>query len=80
MRSIGSATERPSGVPDTPEWLTAREAALRMRVGVKAIYAEVRAGRLKAARVGGRRALRFRPSWIDDSLAASVEGRSAGEL
>ena len=46
------------------QWLTAREAAVRMRVSVKTIYAEVSAGRLRAARVGGRRALRFRAEWI----------------
>ena len=38
------------------QWLRAREAAVRMRVSVKTIYAEVSAGRLRAARVGGRRA------------------------
>lgn len=49
-------------------WLTVEEAALRARCGVKTIYREVRAGRLRAARVGGRRELRLLPEWVDDWL------------
>lgn len=49
-------------------WLTVVEAAERARCGVKTLYREVRAGRLKAARIGGRRELRFLPEWIDQWL------------
>lgn len=49
-------------------WLTVREAAARGRCSMKTIYREVRAKRLRAAVVGGRRALRFRAEWIDDWL------------
>lgn len=55
---------------DARIWLVTTEAAARARVGVKTVFREVRAGRLKAARVGGRRELRFRPSWIDEWLEA----------
>ena len=51
-------------VSPTP-WITVNEAAKRARCGVKLIYREVRAGRLKAVRVGGRRELRLRADWID---------------
>lgn len=57
-------------------WLDVSEAAARARVGNKLIYREVKAGRLKAARVGGRRQLRFRAQWIDawlDSTSQPVE-------
>ena len=54
-------------VPETP-WLTVREAADRARCGTKLIYREVRAGRLQATRVGGRRELRFLAEWIDEWL------------
>ena len=53
--------ERELGTP----WITVDEAASRARCGVKLIYREVRADRLKAVHVGGRRELRLRPEWID---------------
>jgi excisionase family DNA binding protein len=43
-------------------------AADRARVGPKTIYKEVAAKRLKAAKVGGRRELRFLAEWIDQWL------------
>jgi len=58
-------TTRPS------PWLTVPEAAQRARVGTKTIYAEVKAGRLRAARIGGRRDLRVLCTWVDDWLVAS---------
>jgi excisionase family DNA binding protein len=61
----------------TKRWLTTEEAAARMRVGVKTVYREVRAGRLRAARIGGRRSLRFTADWVDDCLAATVAERPA---
>lgn len=54
---------------DTP-WLTfgdnsAQERAKRSR---RFLSKEVKAGRLRAAVVGGRRELYFRPEWIDQWL------------
>ena len=49
-------------------WLTVKDAARRARCGVKTIYREVKAKRLKAARLGGRRELRLLPEWIDEWL------------
>jgi excisionase family DNA binding protein len=46
-------------------WLTVTEAADRARCGPKLIYREVRAKRMKAARVGGRRELRLLSEWVD---------------
>ena len=59
-----------NSTPRSP-WRTAEEAATRARAGVKLIYREVKAGRLRAARVGGRRDLRFRDEWIDEFLEAT---------
>jgi excisionase family DNA binding protein len=55
-------------------WLTVAEAAQRARCGVKTVYREVQVGRLRAARIGGRRELRLRPEWVDAWLeqAAAV--------
>ena len=52
-------------------WLTVEQAALRAQVGVKTVYREVRAGRLRAARIGGRRELRFLAEWVDAWLMAA---------
>lgn len=46
-------------------WLTVHEAAPYARCGVKVLYRAVRNGRLRAARLGGRRELRLRREWID---------------
>jgi excisionase family DNA binding protein len=53
-------------------WLTVAEAAERARCGVKTVYREVRAGRLSAARIGGRRELRLLPEWVDQWLIANT--------
>lgn len=58
---------------DQPVWLDATSAAARAQVGRRIIYAEVTAGRLKAARVGGRRELRFRIEWVDTWLEAAAQ-------
>ena len=58
-------------MPDSP-WLTAAEAAHRARVGVKTIYRETRAGKLRGARVGGRRELRYLPDWVDSWLESTA--------
>ncbi len=51
--------------------MTVREAAARARCGTKAIYREVAAGRLRAARIGGRRDLRMLAEWVDQWLLAT---------
>jgi excisionase family DNA binding protein len=53
-------------------WLTVVEAAARAKVSKRLIYSEVRAGRLRAAKVSGRRQLRFTPQWVDDWLIAAA--------
>ena len=53
-------------------WWTRRDAALYAHVSEATIGREVRAGRLRSVRVGGRRTLRFRRDWIDEWLSASL--------
>ena|ERR1700752_2839886 len=63
--------DRPA-VSASSTWLTLRDASARAKCGAATLRREVRTGRLRAARVGGRRALRFRAEWIDGWLQASV--------
>ena len=53
-------------------WLTTTEAAAYANCGVKTIYREVSTKRLRAVRVRGRKALRFRPEWLDEWLMQDV--------
>ncbi len=57
--------------PTASPWLTAGQAAARAQVGCKLVYREVQAGRLRAARIGGRRELRFLATWVDAWLEAA---------
>jgi excisionase family DNA binding protein len=49
-------------------WLDVREAATRAKCGTRSIYNAVKTGRLQAAKLGGRRELRFLAEWIDTWL------------
>ncbi|MFN2444083.1 MAG: excisionase family DNA-binding protein [Vicinamibacterales bacterium] len=62
-------------------WLRIDEAAAYARCGVKLLYREITASRLRACRVGGRRQLLTKAEWVDAWLEASAtpieERRSA---
>jgi excisionase family DNA binding protein len=53
------------------EWLTVEEAARHAKCGVRSIYLAVRQGKLRAARLGGRRELRLLAAWVDEWLLAT---------
>jgi excisionase family DNA binding protein len=60
------------------DWLTVIEGCKRVKCGRKLLYREIKAGRLRAARIGNRRDLRIHRDWIDQWLNASahpVEGQ-----
>ena len=57
--------EQGSGTVAVSPWLTIREAAGRAKCGERSIYNATRSGKLRAARLGGRRELRFLPEWVD---------------
>lgn len=52
-------------------WLDVTEAAAHAKCGKRSIYSAVSRRRLRAARLGGRRELRFLPRWIDEWLLAT---------
>ena len=68
VRTVDGSLAGNQGSP----WLTVKEAANRARCGPKLIYREVQAKRLRAARVGGRRELRFLAEWVDAWLTQHV--------
>jgi excisionase family DNA binding protein len=68
--SIGAVNQQAAPVLSTP-WLTVREAAARAKCGDRSIYKGVRSGKLRAARLGGRRELRLLPEWVDAWLIAT---------
>jgi len=53
-------------------WLRIQDAASYARCGRKLLYRKIAAGRLRAARVGGRRELRLRREWLDAWLEATA--------
>jgi len=58
--------------PPSP-WLTVEEARRVAKCGAKLIYREIKAGRLRAARLGGRSgSIRIHESWISQWLEASA--------
>jgi excisionase family DNA binding protein len=61
------STTQPVASASSP-WLTAKDAATRARCSIGTLFREVRADRLRAVRVGGRRTLRFRAEWVDTWL------------
>jgi excisionase family DNA binding protein len=55
------------------EWLTVKQAAARAQVSEATVRREVKARRMTAARVGGRRSWRLRADWVDEWLQAAAQ-------
>ena len=72
------ATESSLNTPDSVRasvaspWLDVREAAARAKCGTRSIYSAVQSGKLQAAKLGGRKELRFLTEWIDAWQFAAV--------
>jgi excisionase family DNA binding protein len=62
MPTDQALTERP--------WLRIEQAAERAQVSIATLRREIRAGRLRAVKVGGRKALRLTPAMVDAWLLA----------
>jgi len=59
--------------PELSPWLTIEESRQRVKVGPKLLYREIKAGRLRAARLGGRSgAIRIHETWITEWLERSA--------
>lgn len=53
-------------------WLTLNESAARARCHPATLRREIRLGRCRAARLGGRKSIRIKAAWIDEWLLAST--------
>ena len=62
---VGQILNRPEGFA-MKTWLNVAEAAEYARVSRDTIYTAVEGGELRHSRLGGRRAIRIRPEWIDE--------------
>jgi len=58
--------------PASP-WLKIAEARQVAKVGARLLYREIKAGRLRSARIGGRRDIRIHVDWINAWLIVSAE-------
>ncbi len=79
MREDIPGTAAPTtDTPDRPaetDWLKAKPAARYCGgIGAKLLYTDVRAGRLKAARIGSGRNLLFHRRWLDEWLQQRAAG------
>jgi excisionase family DNA binding protein len=60
-------------VAESSPWMTARDAAAYIRKNKKFVLREIRLGRLRAARVGGRGEILTRRDWIDEWVLSRAQ-------
>jgi excisionase family DNA binding protein len=60
-------------VTDAPTpWMTAEDAGAYLKRGKRFVLAEIKAGRLRAARIGGRGEILTRREWCDSWVEAQA--------
>lgn len=57
---------------DADPWLKLLQCAERVQVHEATLRREIQRGRLRHARVGGRKSIRIRASWVDAWLESST--------
>ena len=77
-RRTREAMQSPAVLPlpivgiDSDPWLTLQQGAAIVQAHEATLRREIRRGRLRAARVGGRKSIRLRRSWLDAWLEANT--------
>jgi hypothetical protein len=61
-----------TSVPQDDDWLTVQLSATEAKCHPATIRRECAGGRLRFARIGGRKAIRIRRSWLNDWLERSA--------
>ena len=62
-----------AGVSADPDpWLTLQQGAVIVQTHEATLRREIQRGRLRSVRVGGRKSIRLRRSWLDAWLEAST--------
>jgi excisionase family DNA binding protein len=62
------------------KWLTVAEGAEYSGVSRDTIYTACERGELRHVRLGGRRAIRMRPEWVDEWLERNVRGAGVSSM
>jgi excisionase family DNA binding protein len=64
-------------VPEDKPWLTVKDAALYTALSTDTIYTACERRELRHAKVGGRRAIRIKATWIDEWLERHASDKAA---
>ncbi len=75
-RRLSAARTETDAAPERSPWLTVAEASAYCQLCPRVIYTAARSGKLRHARVGGRREIRLRREWLD----AWLEGTGPREV
>ena len=65
-------SDEPTTTANDSPWLTAPEAAARAKCSTKFLYRAIRAGKLRAVRLGARNDIRIHVGWLDAWLLAAT--------
>ena len=81
-RKAGTSITRAKIVTDIPSyqspWLTVKQAAAYLQCGPRLLYDAVEKHQCRAARIGGKRAIRFRREWLDEYGERCAEPQEVG--
>lgn len=72
MPAQSLVTQSNAGGAESDPWLTLEQASKLVQAHQATLRREIRRARLRAARIGGRRSIRLRRSWLETWLEATT--------